>query len=448
MISNPAEAATKAVDEITRLVERLGHGEAAEDEAALALLTIHGRRAVESLVAASADSEPRRRASCLTALGRIGDQRARRTVIFALADPSPLVRLAAATALAAFPSPEGIARLRAMLKREAEAEVRLRGVATLVDLFDGGAVEALDPLLSILADRAEDRRVRLEAVKVLGLLPAGEARQLAAGLSGDPDSKVREAATGWSSAPSRPDSGTEQALLDLASADYFTQRDAAGILARSGEGAVPALVKSLRERSSDPAACARVASVLRTITRGRERALTAYLDETDETLPLALLVDIIGESGDRTALYHLKGVIDRLESAGPRQDSAREMILAKSHYYLARAGSRVAFESLKRALSRQMGSLMGEILMAVEEIGGRDELLELLSHYGREEGWMKDRVRETFRRLMRRSRVRPDDPIFERLDDTRRAWLLEILSAPGPRPGPARRSHRRHVDTG
>ena len=176
----------------------------------------------------------------------------------------------------------------------------------------------------------------------------------------------------------------------------------------------------------------------------------------EEIVPLGLLVDIIGESRDRTALYHLKGVIDRLEPAGPQADldggpPAREMIVAKAHYYLARAGSRVAFEGLKAELCRESGRLMGEILMAVEEIGGREELVDLLSHYGREEGWMKERIRESFRRVMKKARVPGDDPIFGRLDDQRRAWLREILATPDPRIGaggsPAPRRRARHVDT-
>lgn len=438
------------MDEITRLVELLGRGDAAEDEEALALLAIHGRRAVENLLAATAAPEPRRRASCLTALGRIGDQRARRTVTLALADRSPAVRSAAATALSAFPSLDAISRLRTMLARETDPEVRLRGTATLVDMFNGGVVEALDPLLSLVSDPAEDRRVRLEALKVLGFLPPSEARAIASGLSNDPDKKVAQAAAaaGATGASSQDRSGTEDALADLGSPDYFTHRRAASLLAARGETAVPTLVSALREWGSSPASCARVASVLREISRGRERSLARFLDETDETLPLALLVDIIGESTDRTALYHLKGVIDRIESGGAEPERAREMILAKSHYYLARAGSRVAFGSLKRALARQQGRLMGEILMAVEEIGGRDEILDLLSHYGREQGWMRERIRETARRLMKRARVRPDDPIFERLDEARRKWLQEIVSGPEPRLGPARVSSRRHVDTG
>src|SRR5262245_1594991 len=137
------------MDEITRLVDRLGQGEAAEDEEALALLGIHGRKAVEALLAASSSTEPRRRAATVTALGRIGDPRARRTLTLALADRSPAVRAAAATALAAYPSEETVRRLRGMLEREREVEVRARGACTLLDLFHGGTVEALDTLLSL-----------------------------------------------------------------------------------------------------------------------------------------------------------------------------------------------------------------------------------------------------------------------------------------------------------
>jgi hypothetical protein len=341
-----------------------------------------------------------------------------------------------------------------MLERETEAEVRLRATATLVDLFNCGTVEALDPLLSLAQDINEDRRVRLEALKVLASLPPSEAQAIAAGLISDRDSRLSSAAIRYTGRqPAGGASGAEIALAELDSPDYFTYRRAASLLASLGEPAIPTLVNALKGRSSDAAACARIASVLREVARGRERSLARCLDEVDEIVPLGLLVDIIGESRDRTALYHLKGVIDRLAGSDPLVGAdtelpARQMITAKAHYYLARAGSRVAFGSLKALLCRQDAPLMGEVLMAVEAIGGREELIDLLSHYGREQGWMRDRIRESFRRLMKAARVPADDRIFSRLDDQRAVWLHEILSSQEPRgvpgfPAPQRRRPRR-----
>jgi len=446
------------MDEISRLVERLGSRDAADDEQVLALLAIHGRKPVEALLTVAGAADAHRRAAAIAALGRIGDSRARRTLTLALADKSLSVRAAAATALASFPSEETVARLRGMLERETEAEVRLRGTATLVDLFNNGQVEALDPLLGLLHSPQEDRRVRLEALKVLAALPPSEARAIAANLGEDEDARLAQAAAQYCQRSAADQiGGVEEALAELDSPDYFTYRRAASLLASLGEPVVPVLVGALRSRAADPAACSRLACVLKEIARGRERTVARHLDGIEETIPLGLMVDIIGESRDRTALYHLKGVIDRLEAEAlarlartPGDDLlAREMIVAKSHFYLARAGSRVAFDSLKAALSRQGVRLMGEILMAVEEIGGREELIDLIDHYGWEERWMKDRIRETFVRVMKKARVKPDDPIFQRLDPDRRAWLAEILEGagfPAPQPRqdapPARPSRR------
>ena len=232
------------------------------------------------------------------------------------------------------------------------------------------------------------------------------------------------------------------------------------MLASMGETAIPTLVASLRARAADAVSCARVGSVLREVARGRERTVARYLDEVEDVVPLGLMVDILGESRDRTALYHLKGVIDRLESeriAGVTETGsglARDMIIAKAHFYLARAGSRVAFDSLKEILADVASGrarLMGEILMAVQEIGGREELLDLVALYGREDGWMKDRIREAFRRLMKKARLSSEDPIFGRLDDRGRAVLAEILSGPEPTAAgsaqPTARRRPRHVDT-
>ncbi len=423
-------------DEISRLVDQLGSGDVAEDEQVLALLSLHGRKVVEALIGAVSSTEPRRRASAVTALGRIVDSRARRTLTLALADRVAAVRAAAATALSAYPSHETASRLRTMLERETEVEVRLRATATLVDLFNSGVVEALDPLLRLARAGTENRHVRLEALKVLASLPEAEARAVAAGLVADEDPRLAQAASRHAGpGQARPDSGTEEALGELDSSDYFTYRRAATLLASRGEPVIPVLVKALRDRAADTAACGRVASVLREVARGRERTVARHLGEVEEMAALGMLVDVIGESRDRTALYHLKGVIDRLESPDPLargtrpdEESARAMIVAKSHFYLARAGSRVAFDGLKSILSRRDGRLLGEILVAVELIGGRHELLDLMVHFRREEDWMKERIRQSFRRLMRRARVGPDDSIFARLDPAERECLAEILS--------------------
>ena len=87
-----------------------------------------------------------------------------------------------------------MSRLRHLMEREADVEVRLRAVATLVDHFNSGTVEALDPLLQIVRRREEDRRVRLEALKVLASLPPSEARSIAASLVMDKDSRLGAAA--------------------------------------------------------------------------------------------------------------------------------------------------------------------------------------------------------------------------------------------------------------
>ncbi len=452
-------------DEISRLVNLLGCGDAAAEERALALLAIHGRKAVEDLLVAAASNHAPRRAAAATALGRVGDPRGRRTLMLALADRSVAVRAAAATALSAFPSEDTVSRLAGLLAREAELEVRLRTAATLVDLFNSGTVEALDPLLGLLRDREEARQVRLEALRVLASLPPREARAVAQGLTTDPDAKVAQATSRYTG-PAFPAEaeGTEVPLAELDSPDYFTYRKAATLLASLGEPVIPTLVKQLRARFADAAACARVASVLREVARGRERSVARYLDDVEELVPLGLMVDIIGESRDRTALYYLKGVIDRLESDDPLRapldggpELARQMIIAKAHYYLARAGSRVAFDSLKEILTRASrvgGPLMGEVLLATQELGGREELLDLLALYMRQDGWMRERIRLSFQRLMKKARVRADDKIFQRVDESRRAALAELLSGPeagenrASRPRPAASPPRRPVDVG
>ncbi len=424
-----------ATGEIARLVAMLGSSDSAELERALVLLALHGRKAVEDLIGAAASTQAGQRAGAVTALGRLGDPRGRRSVLLALSDSNIDVRAAAAAALSAYASARTCERLAARLGRESEAEVRRIAVGTLVGMYNAGTVEALDPLLTVLQDRFEDRRVRLEALKVLASLPAGEARAIARGLATDPDGKLAQAASVFCGAGQvEEDGGACEALAELHSPDYFTHRRGAALLASLGDAAIPVLVKELRERAADAASCSRVGSVLRQVARGHERAVAPHLEGIDDIVPLGLMVDIIGESRDLTALYHLKAVIDRIESIPPAEEGetrARQTIVAKAHYYLARAGSRVAFDSLKSALAGAASGerpLIAESLLAVQEIGGREELIDLLALYAREEGWMKDRIREAFGRLMSKARVKNDDRVFERLAGSQQAALAELLA--------------------
>src|SRR5262245_10967342 len=188
----------QAMDEITRLVESLGVSDAADDEQVLTLLAVHGRKAVDPLLGAASAHEAGRRAAAVTALGRIGDPRGRRAVTLCLSDRSPLVRQAAASAMSAFPSRAAASRLRGMLDREPDVEVRVRAACTLVDFFNGGTVEALDTLLSLARDRSEERRVRLEALKVLASLPPGEALAVSSSLMDEADQWVAQIAARFS----------------------------------------------------------------------------------------------------------------------------------------------------------------------------------------------------------------------------------------------------------
>ncbi|MBM4038893.1 MAG: HEAT repeat domain-containing protein [Planctomycetes bacterium] len=180
----------------TPLVEALKHPDAAVRLEAMELLSdlafprgavkpacdLSG--AVEPLLAALRDAEPKMRVRAATLLGRLGDERAVELLSALLDDPEPAVGLAAAQALAAGANPQAVDALLAVLKdssaKLSAPKPRGKTERELAAAYESAigrlcvAIEALgksrdkraaDPLLALLTH--SDVKVRELAVKAL-----------------------------------------------------------------------------------------------------------------------------------------------------------------------------------------------------------------------------------------------------------------------------------------
>ncbi len=432
--------------EVPGLVRRLGSRNTSSVDAARARLSAIGGHAVEALVDALEDADTRVRARVMPLLALIQDPRGRAPLIAMLLDRTPRLRAVAAQCLGRFACPDAVAALERMLRRERCVSVREAGARALVEQFATGQEQALACLLHILGEPHEAPRTKLAALAVARLLPAAERRGLLARLRRDADADVRrEAEALGDPATPRAEAGATDAarlLVDLASPDYATWNRAVHRLAAQGAAAVDPLLATMRRHASDPEYCTRAGMVLKAMGPRRCHALGNAILEIEEPLPLQILVDVVGAMGEKALIYRMKDLIERLarrpppERPGEPDPAAR--IRAKAHLELARIGSRVAIHDLHEAVAGADARIELELLAALRLIGQRHEIVVLLRAYPRQDDFAKKQIADAVLAIMRRERIRRNNPIFRSLRPEQQEALAQILPPPARRPAGGR----------
>ena len=376
------------------------------------------------------------RSRAISVLSLIRDSRAWEPIVAQLLDREVRVRVAAALALARFPCSRSVPTLERALRQDGRHAVRLAALQSLIALFEAGFEEAVVEVVSLLFEQKADRRLRYAALGVIPLLPPRQSRGLLRRLRSDPNPdmaavarKIEVAAAGGV----EPDlSALPAALLDLASPRPERWNQALHRLVGFGEQTIAPLVEEMLRRSRDPEYCTRAGMVLRGLGPRRARPIVDWLERVDDPLPLEVLVEAVGGLEDKPLIYRLKDVIDRLrerERDPARRPPPEEMqrVRARCHLQLARIGSRVAIDDLKDCLGSPDVRIPVEMLAAVERIGKRDELLDLLRAWRKEEPLLRSRIRDVFLLIARREKVRRTNRIFSALCPEDRAALEQIL---------------------
>lgn len=414
-------------------MQRLGSRRPACVDAARARLSVIGARAVDELVSVLEGADNRARARVMPLLALIQDPRGRAPLTAMLLDRSSRLRAVAAQSLGRFASADTVAALKQTLKRERNAGVREAVARGLVEQFAAGQEQALACLLEILGNPRESVGMRLAAFAVLPLLPAAERRALLGRLRRDPEGDIRRRAEALANlgAPGTetPAEEVERLIGQLASEDYAVWNQVVRQLGECGSPAIRPLVAEMQRRAHDPEYCTRAGMALKAMGPRRGRALADAMDSIDEPLPLHVLVDVIGALGEKSLIYRLKDLIDRLSTrpCPPGASDLGQRVRAKAHLELARVGSRVAIQDLREALSDPDRRIEIEMLSALRTIGKRDEIAVLLRAYAREDEFIRKEIAEVVRTIMRRERIRRNNRMFQALRSDQRSALGEIL---------------------
>jgi len=438
-------------NEIPDLIRQLGSRSPTRVDAARARLSIVGERAVEDLIDGLEGDNNRIRTHAMPLLAVIQDTRAREPLTAMLLDRNARLRAIAARSLAKFPCQNSVRALNRLLGRETHEEVKVAAVQSLIEHYQAGREEAIRHLLHVLVDTDETVQVRLATFALLRALPPSQRRGILTRLEQDPVEEVREKALEIASAlkhPAEPTS-TEIARLiqDLASDDYSVWNEAGQRLGGYGAKMVIPLVAEMQTRAHDPEFCTRAGMALKALGPRRARSLADTMDEVQEALPLQVLIEVIGALGEKSMIYRLKDVIERVAETPVRDNPGQDVdpfqrARAKAHLELARIGSRVAIRDLRESLSDAGQRVELELLAAVELVGKREELLVLLRAYDREDEFVRRHIAAAVHEIMKRERIRRNARLFQGLSDNQRRALEQILvrTTPARRRPPASRA--------
>jgi HEAT repeat protein len=422
--------------EVPELVRRLGSREPRQVDRARARLSIIGPHSVGALVEALEGDNNRVRTHAMPLLALIQDPRGREALVAMLLDRDPKMREIAARCLARFSSLDAVAALERLLKRERVRDVRLATVHGLLELYESGQDPAIRRILEVLLDPKEDVKLRLASLALLPLLRPTARRGLLRRLRQDAIEEIaRRAAeiTDEDEAPAPRDKSTIDGLLrDLAAHDYAVWNEALHRLAVSVPSASEAIVAEMRRRAGNPEYCTRAGMALKALGPRRVRGLAEALDTVDEPLPLQVLVEVAGTLGEKSLIYRLKNVIERV---APRSDGGStsrfdtmQRVRAKAHFELARIGSRVAIQDLQSILADSGRRLPLEALSAVEQIGKKDEIPLLLKAYLREDPFTRGRIAVVVRAILKRERIRRNSVALRALPTELHRTLESILA--------------------
>ncbi len=442
-------ASRPGANEIAECIRRLGSRTPHRVDAARHRLTMLGARAVGPLIEALEGDAHRVRARAMPILALIRDPRGREPIAAMLLDKSPRLRRIAARALGHFPCDGSVAALERAVRRERAPGIRSAAVESLVGLYAAGVDGAIRAPLRILTDAEEPSAVRRSALPLLRDLRASQRAGLLERLERDPDPEIRARAARWEEreAAALRDARLEDELAALGDDDFARWQDTLHRLAARGSAVVEPLLAEMRSRSHDPEFCTRAGLVFKALGPRRAGGLADALATLEEPLPLQVLVDVIGSWGQKSFIYRLRDLIERIRRRSGAPGGADgfdplQRVRARAHLELARVGSRVASADLVEALRDREHRLEPELIEALEAIGRRDDIPPLLAAHAREDRPARERIGRAVVAIMRRERIRRNSRMFLDLDRAEKRALAAILPpAPPPRlpTGPLRR---------
>lgn len=338
-------SASKAIQEG---IARIRSDQLAQRDAAVARLTLIGRRAVVPLSKALPDLPPSGRMAALEVLDRLGDGAALPAVLACLDDPEAEVSARAAAVVVTLGG-AGVTTALAVRVRGQSLPASLAATTALGHLARRGAVEALDALLAAAVDDSLDDECRLAALSAAA--PAA-GRELA---------RILHLLTESSAPRVAAEASARLAALDPAASGKGRRTpEAPGQGLRRARALVDGATSAARRSDTRHRWLAAVTAEGPDALEPLHAALSSA--GTGETA--ALLVEAAGRLARPASIPVLRDLVARL----PNTPEALQ-VAAATHAALAALDSRVALSDLRQRLGQASGPTAAVLVRAAGLLG-------------------------------------------------------------------------------
>ncbi len=353
-------------------------------------------------------------------------------------------KLAAIDSLQYFPNERIIPYLKDQLKHEDE-DVRQEIISTLGVYVKHGVINAHVPLVKIVRNEQESIELRRSALVNLQHLDEDELIPLLNSLK-----EISDASIYSHILLLQDDLGknqkqkivqTEQLLQKLlAEKDALKQIRIEDRLVEGGSITAKVLIKKILEKPKN--AHLRVFTRLIFDKMGHKtipafRSLFETFDRFDDLMQVVLLQDLIMVVAQRQyavlakpmvkLLDRMNAYIDKLKAENDRREF--DHIKSDIHFALATYGCRESVDDMKTIMRDGTQRQFLELIEALKHIGDKDFLIPLINQFQAYRNFKRPSgiVKRAFKAIVRREKIKRNDPIFKNLSELQKENLSLIM---------------------
>jgi hypothetical protein len=432
-------------EEIEELILDLGSDDQeVVDFAMSALLMSNPRRHLSDMIEALQWGDDIIKQRICYILGGMIDDRCIDPLLTMLNEENVDTKLAAIDSLQYFPNERIIPYLKDQLKHEDE-DVRQEIISTLGVYVKHGVINAHIPLVKIVRNEQESIELRRSALVNLQHLDEDELIPLLNSLK-----EISDASIYSHILLLQDDLGknqkqkivqTEQLLQKLlAEKDALKQIRIEDRLVEGGSIAAKVLIKKILEKPKN--AHLRVFTRLIFDKMGHKtipafRSLFETFDRFDDLMQVVLLQDLIMVVAQRQyavlakpmvkLLDRMNAYIDKLKAENDRREF--DHIKSDIHFALATYGFRESVDDMKSIMRDGTQRQFLELIEALKHIGDKDFLIPLINQFQAYRNFKRPSgiVKRAFKAIVRREKIKRNDPIFKNLSELQKENLSLIM---------------------
>jgi hypothetical protein len=432
-------------EEIEELILDLGSDDQeVVDFAMSALLMSNPRRHLSDMIEALQWGDDIIKQRICYILGGMIDDRCIDPLLTMLNEENVDTKLAAIDSLQYFPNERIIPYLKDQLKHEDE-DVRQEIISTLGVYVKHGVINAHIPLVKIVRNEQESIELRRSALVNLQHLDEDELIPLLNSLK-----EISDASIYSHILLLQDDLGknqkqkivqTEQLLQKLlAEKDALKQIRIEDRLVEGGSIAAKVLIKKILEKPKN--AHLRVFTRLIFDKMGHKtipafRSLFETFDRFDDLMQVVLLQDLIMVVAQRQyavlakpmvkLLDRMNAYIDKLKAENDRREF--DHIKSDIHFALATYGCRESVDDMKTIMRDGTQRQFLELIEALKHIGDKDFLIPLINQFQAYRNFKRPSgiVKRAFKAIVRREKIKRNDPIFKNLSELQKENLSLIM---------------------